>query len=264
MNKNEQKQSEKIDLVREAIQFLKNNNVPLKKVNKIDVVLTLKERLYPNNKDKQISKNTLSKPFYKNNFDKWVKEIYGVSNADIRAQRSKEVLNKNLSEKLKRIEKYGNELINKIAQGKVVCPKFTKRFLRDWIVENKGEQLSESIFSSSTEGYKELYERLSAKLLAPIENNNKTSELVSLNEVAKLKQELQVYKKALDNLITQQFVVLNGVEKPLVEGDGNEFKGIFIDKYTLYGYLEFIKKKLGNKIDAYELFKSIADQCKIK
>ncbi|RAS83082.1 hypothetical protein [Priestia endophytica] len=265
MNKNEQKRNIKIQIVQEAIRYLRDQQVPFSKISKKYISATLEQK-YAHDKDKQISVNTLSKPFYKKNFDTWVNEIYGIEKNDKRVQRSKEVKSKNLEVKLKRIEKYGDELIEKIARGKVKCPKFTKRFLRDWIVSNKDEDLSESIFSSTTKGYQEIYERLEAKLKAPVDMDSdlNSKELVNVNEVAKLKQELQLYKKTLDNLITQQFVVLDSVEKPLVEGDGNEFKGVSLDRETLYAYLLFMKDKFDNEINAYQLFKSLTQECAIK
>lgn len=257
MSKNDEIRKKKERAVKEAIDYLKASPIPLKKITNVMIVETVKE-LYPTEADKHINVNTLSKQqYYRDNIPKWLDGHNGRKKSSEAAIKAKKIQK---AKKLKRLNKYGHELLNKIKKGQVDCHSFTREFVRNWIEENKGEKLSQSIFSSSPD-YKELFERLTNEYYK--QEVETASGKGNISEIGKLKRELKEKDKKLNDLITNTFISINQQDNPMSEGDSSEFKGVNIDVKSLYKYLNFIEDKMGNQVDAYQFIKSIIENCKI-
>lgn len=259
MNKNELLQMKKTESVKAAIKELKHRGVSPEKVNNKQIIEVILE-LFGGDKDKTISYNKLSKKYYREGIPKWIKDIYEIAPHNKALQMAKERREKNYAKKLKRIEKYGNELIEKIGSGQVVCENFTRKFLRDWIYYDKKEELAASIFSSTPE-YKQIFDNLLASYHKG--NINLSSPNNSIKESGKLKTELKLTQRKLNDIVSNIFVSVNSDEGLFTEGDNNEFKGIILNKSSLIKYILFMEDKMEAKVDAYKLFRYIVDNCSL-
>jgi hypothetical protein len=266
---NEYLRTLKEEAVKEAIKYLHDHSVT--KITNRAIVDTI-AHLYPIGKEtkipsenthRQINVNTLSKTeFYKENIPKWINEIIGAKQNGKALEAASKAKEKNYREKLKLIEKYANDLISDIMKGEIECEKFTKTFLVVWLNENKKMNLAKSIFSS-TEEYRVLYEKLEKKFYrVDIKQSNEDG--ISVKDYGKIKRDLIVANEKLEHLVSNLFVSANNSDKSLVEEKGNAFKGIFVDKDTLYKYLDFMKKKLDNEINAEFFFRAIVEECRVK
>lgn len=261
-SRNEYLRNIKEESIIKSIEYLSNNSV--KKITNKMIVDTI-EKLFPvhrdeKNVDRQINVNTLSKQdYYKKNIPKWIASANGIPPNEKALKAAKQAKAKKLKSKLKTLEKYANELISSIESGETECQKLTKKFLRDWIVENKNIELSESIFSTSEE-YRNLYKKIESRFLGVY---NKNENQVSVSEYGKLKRQLKITNEKLDHFVTNLYVSENNSTKPFVVAE-DSYENIFLDKESLHKYFDFMRDKFDNRINANLLFKGIIEECKIR
>ncbi|MGG0720247.1 hypothetical protein ABE096_22100 [Robertmurraya massiliosenegalensis] len=264
-SRNEYLRKMKEEAVFNAIQFLSDNGI--NRITNKKIVDTI-IKLYPienddRNRDRHINVNTLSKSdYYKENIPKWIAKIKGVKPNEKSLKAAQEAKARKLREKLKTIERYANELITGIVKGEIECNKFTKSFLREWIVVNKQMELSTSIFSSTDE-YIKLFEKIETKFYSKdrqVENHNG----ISTKDYGKLKRDLKIANSKLEHFVTNLYVSENNSNLPVIETSGNQFKGIYLNKDDVYQYLDFMRDKLESEIDAGLFFKSIVAESRIK
>ncbi len=263
---NQQKRKYKEDAVKEAIRVLDGILQPVDKIQNKAICQIITDQLYPNDKRRHVHPNTLSnKPYFKENLPVWIEEIRGTkqpqksNNAIIKMNEQRE---KDLKEKLKRIKEYGNEYLKEIALGRIVCNNFTKINFVNWIYENKKEKISASLFSN-TEGYKVLFKELEDKYYG-VNSAPQLSNGFSIEKYGKLKIELEETETKLNNLVTSLFVSSNETGTLFLEGDGNKYKDVKLDKKALYKYLNDMENIYSSEIDAYRFIEDLVSKFSVK
>ncbi|WP_114555663.1 hypothetical protein [Bacillus sp. K6W] len=265
-SRNEYLRNLKEETVRASINYLCDKGI--EKITNKSIVETI-SKLYPigeeseENKDRHINVNTLSKSgYYKENIPRWIAEASGTTAREKSLKAAQEAKAKNLKKKLKQIEQYAGELIKGISDGDIPCEKFSKRFLRDWLVENKKMELSTAIFSSLDE-YRTLFQKIESKFHS-IGSDPNRGHSITANEHGKIKKELKRTKSQLEHLVSDLYIKENDTLSLAVAGDLIEYKGKYFDKELLYEYLNFMENKFENKIDARLFIRALVDECLIK
>jgi len=265
-SRNEYLRNLKEEAVRAAINYLSNKGV--EKITNIKIVETI-PKLYPiteqnkENKDRHINVNTLSKSeYYKENIPKWIAEAFRETPKGKPAQPAKVAKAKILKKKLKKIEQYADELINGIKEGDIPCEKFSKSFLRDWLVNNKNMELSPAIFSS-LDDYRTLFKKIESEFHS-IGSDSERGHSISANEHGKIKMELKRTKSQLEQLVSNMYIKENDTLTLSVAGDLIEYKGKYLDKELLYEYLNFMENKFESKIEARLFIRALVEECLIK
>ncbi|MEH6979864.1 MULTISPECIES: hypothetical protein [Bacillus] len=266
-NKNDLLRREKEEGIRAAIRHLDGKGI-LNISNKM--ISNTTRDLFPNDLNKQIAVNTLSKKeYYKSNLQKWIEEETGLKLKKMEEVRKKalEVRKKLVMQNYKKIEQSVDEIVDSIIKGNLKCEKMSKAFLTDLLIkkkEQKGLKISKATLSLET--YNSIYERAVKRLNTSslLTNANDSEEVVSVKELAHLREENKRLKKVNKNLISGLFHINNEEinDAFFIVGDGNTLTQTTIDKDLLYSYLNLFKKKLPKDINAYSFMKEIVEYCK--
>ncbi|MFB5281819.1 hypothetical protein [Peribacillus sp. Hz7] len=266
-NHNDELRNSKENGVKEAIKYLYDKGV---RCFSKKVIADATKILFKDERNKQISANTLSKKdYYKNNLEKWIEEITGINNDKLETGRNNSLIirKKNAKENYLNIEKTAKKLALDIVNGKIKCDKMSKVFLTQKLMElkdKKGYKMNQSTLSS--EFYEPIYENVITLLNQEIQDSSDKENGVTLKEFSKLKVENERLKEINNNFINGLFFIKEGESNSAIykDGDGNDLYKAKLDTEKLYYYMKlnediFTKKK---EVNAYNLFKDIVNQCK--
>ncbi|MCM3116326.1 hypothetical protein M3610_13560 [Neobacillus sp. MER 74] len=274
MNQNELKQSKKIQAIKAAINEMARTGA-LSFSNK---EIANKTKILFENKgdpDYVVDYRLLSKPFYKENLENWIKEETGRNNPNLKAAHKEAIKAKkeNVKKKYKELEKEAFKVVDMILRGKIKVEKFTKKFLIDEINKLKENCKNEkakrnygfTIFSD--EKYERIFHDAHARLIGKVstENANESQKIITAVEHSKLKEELKRYKVEKKALIKKMFVVAEGDEELLSENDilYSKLMSIRLDPELLENHLPYLAKfhKGQKEVDAYLLVMDIIEKC---
>lgn len=266
MNQNELKQSKKIEAIRSAIKEMARTGAlsfPNKEIAKNTKIL-FEDKCDP---DYIVDYRLLSKPFYKENLEKWIKEEVGRNNHNLKVAQKEAIKakKKNVKKKYKELETGAFRVVDMILKGKIKVEKFTRKFLIDEVNKQEKKNYGATIFSDKK--YEQIFHDAHARLIGKvsIENANDSQKIITAVEHSKLKEELKQLKAKNKALIKKMFVVAEGDGVLLSENDVlySKLMATHLDPKLLENHLPYLANLLkGQKeVNAYNLVMSIIESC---
>jgi hypothetical protein len=263
MNKNELLKSKKIDAIKAAIKEMAAAGAL--SFTKQEIA-SKTETLFKGEGDPDyiVDYRLLSKPFYKENLEKWIKEEVRRNNPNLQVAQKEAIKAKkeNVKIKYKELENQAIKVVDMILKNKIKVKKFTKKFLIDEINKLKYDSDNEKAFGStifSDQKYEQIFHDAHARLIGKIstENINNPQKIVTAVEHSKLKQELKQLKAKNKALIKKMFVVAEGDEEMLSENDilYSKLMSTRLDPKLLESYLPHLLQLINGQkeVNAYNL-----------
>ncbi|MFB5197630.1 hypothetical protein ACE198_22425 [Neobacillus sp. KR4-4] len=266
MNKNELLKSKKIHAIKAAIKEMAAagaQSFPKQEIaRKTETLFKVQD-----DPDYIVDYRLLSKPFYKNNLEKWIKEEIGRNNPNLVTAHKKAIkaIKENVKKKHKELERESFKVVDMILKGKIKVDKFTRKFLVDEVNKLSHIKYGPTIFSD--EKYERIYHDAHARLIGKVStvNDADSQKIVTALEHSKLKNELKQLKLKNKALVKRMFVVTDGDEELLSENDilYSKLMSTRLDPKLLESYFPHLLELINGQkeVNAYNVVMKIIETC---